>query len=129
MMRPSLASVALGATLLGCHDTRVFPEDRVYSHDLFTTPEQCEAAQQAGFINCVQFATFCKSGEAVVMVTDIRNPARYRIDGDRLTVSFPASSELSDPLEFRLGAREDTLYLLPSLREWRRTQSLGPPDC
>ena len=124
------AVLSFAATLAACDDdTRLFSESRVYHHELFATPQECEAAQQAGFINCAQTAAFCETGEAVVVVTDIINPARYRIDGDELRVSFPTVSEVSDPMLFRVSADEDTLYLKPSLQPWVRQQLIDPIDC
>lgn len=77
----------------------------------------------------MQTAAFCETGEAVIVVTNIINPARYRIDGDEVRVIFPPVSEVSEPMLFRVSANENTLYLKPSLQPWVRQQLIDGMDC
>lgn len=131
-MSPLNASsvVLLGLLVAACGDgVQLFPEDRTYQRRLFATEAECTAFQQAGGLNCFQFAAFCRSGRAIVMVTDILNTGAYRVDEDLVTITFRASTELPNTVRFRLSVHQDTLYALPSSTRWDRLPTAEGSDC
>jgi hypothetical protein len=113
------------AIVMACGpDARPFEENRVYTHALFATPEQCEAAQQYG-INCDQEAVFCSNGRAILMFTDILNPATYRVDEDVIIVRFTQGTpEAPESMRFRLAADGMTMTDVGIARSWTRRTDL-----
>jgi hypothetical protein len=110
----ALSALTLGA-LAACDSTgpartRHFAEERAYVRPLFATVADCEAAQPAGFhVNCEQVLRFRPDGGAEVMVTDILNPGRYVIRGQRVEVELADSIELPGRLVFLLSPDERQL--------------------
>jgi hypothetical protein len=68
-------------------------------------PEECAEAQATGF-NCSQFVEFQPDGSAIFMITDIINPATYRIDGGAVILEPTAPSEIGTE-EIRFTGAED----------------------
>lgn len=122
------AGVLLFAVLACGPDGRPFPETRVYAHSLFDTPEQCEIARQHGFINCEQWATFCANGRAEIVVTDISNPATYRVDDGIVTVRLTGPGDAPQTMRFRLSADGNTLTDVGGTRTWTRRLESEPQE-
>ena len=116
------------ATLLilsGCNplapDSEPFADPRYYTHELFGSAEECEAArQQGGWMNCSQVAVFCPNGRAEFMVTDIVHHASYGIRGSRLTLRTRENPEISDRIVFRVSADRESLTDVESGTVWER---------
>lgn len=120
------AGVLLFAVLACGPDGRPFPETRVYAHALFPTVEACAIAQQQGFINCEQWATFCANGRAEVVVTDIINPATYRVDNGIVTVRLAGPGDAPETMRFRVSADGNTLTDVGGTRTWNRRPDAEP---
>lgn len=110
-------------SLVACDiGTDVFDEPRIYAFDLVEaqtgtpalTVADCEAAQPDPgglFVNCWQTLTLCPDGRAELMVTDIVNGGRYRVDGASLVVTFTGPSEVGPRATFRLADdRQSAVY-------------------
>lgn len=119
-MRPGLLLLAV---LCGCDNgsEAFFEAPRVYAFDLVeaqtgtpaTTEAECAAVQSDPefYVNCWQTLTLCPDGRAELLVTDIQNPGRYRVDGSVLVVSFEGPSESGSRATFRLAAdRQSAVY-------------------
>lgn len=118
------SSLLLLPVLFGACDSGadVFDAPRVYAYDLVEaqtgtpaeTAADCEAAQPDPgglYVNCWQTLTLCPSGRAELLVTDIVNGGRYRVDGDVLRVTFSDPSEVGPAATFRLSAdRQSAVY-------------------
>jgi len=70
-------------------DNGRFVNESKYIHEIFSTQEECDAAQPPGFFfNCQQFITFLPNGEATAMFTDILFRATYAINGELIIVNI-----------------------------------------
>ena len=118
-VRPSLL-IALAA-LSACDSVALFDAPRVYAFDLVEaqtgTPAETEAdcgAVQPDpefYVNCWQTLTLCPDGRAELIVTDIQNWGRYRLNGSALVVSFEGPSEVGPRAAFQLAAdRQSAVY-------------------
>ena len=133
VMRSAALAAALTLGLAGCNvlgpDNSHFSEPRLYSHDLFATPEACEQAQQAfgAWINCSQTALFCPSGRAELMVTDILHRGRYSLAWRRIRMTLPDNPEVGSEFRFTLSASRDTIVEERSGSTWvrQRDQETG----
>lgn len=57
-----------------------FPEERSYRHHLFIDQKACDEYQAGGrWFNCFQWLDLNPDGTAMVVLTDIANPASYEI--------------------------------------------------
>lgn len=124
MWRP--AGMLLFAVLACGPDGRPFPETRVYAHALFSSPDECALAQQHGIINCEQWATFCASGRAEIVVTDIINPATYRVDDGIVTVRLAGPGDAPESMRFRLSADGTSMMDIGGTRTWTRRPDSEP---
>ncbi len=127
MKRWGMGVIALG--LAGCdgdEEARLFDEYRLYRHDLFATPEECEAAQPPDFfVNCSQDAAFFTDGTVELMVTDIINGGTYGIVDGVVRLEFDAS-EVGRSWEFEMA--DDSTLIDEYGNEWRLSAS-GEEAC
>ena len=109
--------------LWGCDSSAdsFFEMPRVYDYDLVEAQTgapvesvaDCEASQPdpTFYVNCWQTLTLCPDGRAELVVTDIVNGGRYRVDGASLVVTFTGPSEVGPRATFRLaGDSQSAVY-------------------
>ena len=75
-----------------------FAEERVYTNDVFATPEECRAAQQEG-VNCQRVVQFCPDGRAAIMATDIVVLGSYTL-GDATVHASWRSGDVPMTMDF-----------------------------